>query len=147
MDSGGNVYAAGYIQGSEEFDFETWSFGGGGEGRNPSDLYDVDLVKLDSSGVPQWKQTFSGGSSSPQFEAVAVDSRGNVFAAGVISGKATNDFGGSSASGSSEGDNVLLVKYDSTERLNGRRASARELPIRSSSQWRSTLPAPCTLPV
>jgi outer membrane protein assembly factor BamB len=115
VDRNGSVYAAGYIEGNEQFDFETWSFGGGAEGTSASNLYDVQLVKLDSSGVPQWKQTVSGGSTSPQFESVAVDARGNVYVAGWARGSGTYSFGPDvEVPGYSPDYSALLAKYDAS---------------------------------
>jgi len=69
-------------------------------------------VKYDSSGVAQWARTVSAGSA--YFNSVAVDSSGNVYAAGVQNYDGTFTYGtGVSARGIERGNNVVLVKYDS----------------------------------
>ena len=80
VDSSNNVYLAG----------RTYSFGEG--------LYDMALVKYDSSGVQQWNHTW-GGSNWDEGRGVAVDSSNNVYLAGV-----TPTFGAGSA-------DMVLVKF------------------------------------
>ena len=63
VDSGGNIYCAGY----------TYSFGTGNS--------DALLLKYDSSGVFQWARTWNGGDTDEVY-AVAVDPWGNVYCAG-----------------------------------------------------------------
>jgi uncharacterized delta-60 repeat protein len=63
VDSGGNIYCAGY----------TDSFGAGSG--------DALLLKYDSSGALQWAKTWDGGSDDHLF-AVAVDSTGNLYLVG-----------------------------------------------------------------
>ena len=63
VDSSDNVYLSGW----------TISFGEG--------LFDMVLVKYDSSGVQQWNRTW-GGSSDDEGRGVAVDSSDNVYLSG-----------------------------------------------------------------
>ncbi len=66
VDSSGNVYVTGY----------TFSFGAG--------IYDVLLLKFDSSGSLLWQKTW-GGSSNDVGYGVAVDFSGNALVAGSVS--------------------------------------------------------------
>jgi hypothetical protein len=106
VDSSGNVHSAGHIYGTGSYTFGTGvSAAGSSSGTN------VALVKYDSSGTAQWTHTVSRGSGS-QFSSVAVDSGGNVHAAGHIYGTGTYTFGtGVSAAGTYGSYNVVLVKY------------------------------------
>jgi hypothetical protein len=68
----------------------------------------VDLVRT------IWARTVSAGSNNSQFNAVAVDASGNVYAAGSQGGTGAYTYGsGVSATGAYSYDNVVLVKYDS----------------------------------
>ncbi len=110
VDSSGNVYAAGFINGTSEINF--------GNGQTATGVISGDsllLVKYNSSGVAQWAKTVTSGSNSSRFYSVAVDSSGNVYAAGYINGTTAYDFGNSqTATGSYSGNNILLVKYNSS---------------------------------
>jgi hypothetical protein len=74
------------------------------------------LVKYNSTGVAQWAQTVTAGStSSENLFGVSAASDGSVYAAGYIDGSGTFNFGNSvTAIGAYAGENVVLVKYDST---------------------------------
>jgi len=64
--------------------------------------------------IPQtpWAQTVAAGSNQSDFSSVAVDSLGNIFAAGAIYGPAFFDFGfDATATAPYAGVNVVLVKY------------------------------------
>jgi hypothetical protein len=60
-----------------------------------------------------WARTVSTGTSLSEFYSIAVDSGGNVYAAGSIKFTGTYRFGsGVTAAGTyNSGDNVVLVKY------------------------------------
>jgi hypothetical protein len=111
--SDGSVYAAGYIYGTG-----TYNFGNGVTAAGTSTGKNIVLVKYNSSGVAQWAQTVTvtGGTSASFFNSVsAVASDGSVYAAGNISGTSTYNFGNSvTAAGASNGNNIVLVKYNST---------------------------------
>jgi hypothetical protein len=63
----------------------------------------------------RWVQTPTSASAASNFASVAVDSSGNIYAAGSIKGTGLFVFGDSaSAAGACSSMNVLLVKYDST---------------------------------
>jgi hypothetical protein len=109
VDSSGNVYAVGYQYGTGVF-----TYGAGVSATGTYSRTNVLLVKYDSNGTAQWAQTVSTGNNASQFEAVAVDSSGNVYAAGRQSGTGTYNYGnGVTAAGKYSGYNILLVKYDS----------------------------------
>jgi hypothetical protein len=111
VDSYGNVYAAGYQNGTDTFTY--------GTGISAQGIYSggssVVLVKYNSSGVAQWARTVSAGNSDSRFNAVAVDSNGNVYAAGYQKSSGVYTYETNvSAQGTSSGDyNVVLVKYNS----------------------------------
>jgi len=109
VDSSGNVYAAGYQTGSGNY---TYGTGISLEGRSGSSR--VVLVKYDSNGTTLWARTDSAGSGDSDFFAVAVDSSGNVYAAGQQYGTGTYTYDvGVVARGNADGNNVVLVKYNS----------------------------------
>ncbi len=107
-DSSGNVYAAGYITGTGQY-----SFGNGKIAQGTYTGQNIILVKYDSSGNAQWAQTATGGVNNSVFNSVAVDSSGNVYAAGYITGTGVYIFGNSKiANGTCTDRNIILVKYD-----------------------------------
>ena len=123
-DATGNVYAAGSIGGTDTYGFGNSVTATGSASLDPiADEVDpnVVLVKYNSSGVAQWAQTDTADNAS-RFRSVALDSVGNVYAAGSI-GENTVDFGhGITAMGIATHDQVfgfgkpgyvVLVKYDS----------------------------------
>jgi hypothetical protein len=72
-------------------------------------------VKYDSSGTAQWARSVVVGPAASSFNSVAVDSAGNVYAAGSQTDTGTFDYGnGVTAAGTSSVGNILLVKYDSS---------------------------------
>ena len=125
VDSSGNVYTAGEIEGTGTYVFGknvTTTGKAISEGMG-SMAFNAVLAKYDSSGVAQWAHTVTAGSIGSRFSSVTVDSAGDVYAAGSISGTATYDFGsGVTATGTAslsrftgpEIPNVILVKYNSS---------------------------------
>ncbi len=125
LDSSGNIYVTGEIDGTG-----TYNFGNNvtATGTATNDGYinppgNAVLAKYDSSGVAQWAKTVIAGSPDSGFSSVAVDSAGNVFAAGSIAGTGTYDFGnGITATGTASlgpigneaAGNSLLIKYNSS---------------------------------
>ena len=70
------------------------------------------LVKYDSSGIAQWARTVTTGGASSGFSSLAVDSMGNVYAAGTAYGPGPYDFGHGATVAADTGENYsLLVKY------------------------------------
>ncbi|OQB68623.1 MAG: Beta-propeller repeat protein [Spirochaetes bacterium ADurb.Bin133] len=113
VDSSGNVYAAGYQVSTGSYTY------GAGVSVAGSSAYrcNVVLVKYNSSGAALWaKSVTSGTSGESQFNSVAVDSSGNIYAAGYQVGTRSYTYGeGVSVAGSSTYSyNVVLVKYGAT---------------------------------
>ena len=111
VDSGGNIYAAGMVGNNSTYGFgnSITTSGGFSNGNN------ILLVKYNSSGVAQWAQTVSSASFTSSFNSVAVDTNGNIYAAGAVGNNSTYGFGNSitTSGGFSNGNNILLVKYNS----------------------------------
>lgn len=112
MDSSGNLYAVGFISGTGSY-----SFGNNVTAAGASSNSNAVIVKYNAQGVAQWARTVSGSSiglNNSTFSGVAVDSSGNVYAAGDQSGNVTYTYGSSaSATGAYNGPEAVLVKYDS----------------------------------
>ncbi|HOF01216.1 MAG TPA: hypothetical protein PLO40_01720 [Spirochaetota bacterium] len=110
VDSSGNIYAAGSQRGTESYTYgEGVSVAGSSSGRN------VVLVKYNSSGAALWAKSVTAGTNSSYFNSVAIDSSGNIYAAGNQEGTESYTYGeGVSVAGSSSGRNVVLVKYNSS---------------------------------
>ena len=103
--SDGSVYVAGSIQGTVDFGNSVTATGS-------DNNYCILLVKYNSSGVAQWAKSELGDSD---FYAVSVAPDGSVFAAGDFYGPGTHNFGnGVTATGTAVGNNILLVKYNSS---------------------------------
>ncbi|HQB62511.1 MAG TPA: InlB B-repeat-containing protein, partial [Spirochaetota bacterium] len=111
VDSSGNVYAAGYQRGTGSY-----TYGPGVSVAGTYSAYNVVLVKYNSSGTALWAKSVTAGNNRSQFNSVAVDSSGNVYAAGCQYGTGSYTYGeGVSVAGSySDSDNVVLVKYGAT---------------------------------
>jgi len=116
VDSSGNVYAAGYQYGNGTYTYAPGVSAPGVSAQGTASGENVVLVKYNSSGTAQWARTVSEGTNLSIFNAVAVDSSGNVYAAGYQYGNGTYTYApGVSAQGSgSYSNNVVLVKYDSS---------------------------------
>ena len=113
VDNDGNVYAAGYQEGNG-----TFNYGDGVTAKGAYNAsYNVVLVKYNSSGTALWARSTQTAPSESEFNAVAVDNDGNVYAAGYQDGGGTFNYGdGVTATGGygySLG-NVVLVKYNSS---------------------------------
>jgi len=105
VDSSGNVYAAGEQNGTGTYTYGSVSAQGSSTGKN------VVLVKYNSSGTAQWAKSVTGGSNRSTFYSVAVDSLGNVYAAGSQDGTGTLTYDtGVTASGAG----CVFVKYDTS---------------------------------
>ncbi|MFO1469476.1 MAG: hypothetical protein U1F27_00390 [Turneriella sp.] len=107
-DSSGNVYVAGYQVGTAVYGYA------GQNATGTSTFNNVVLVKYNSSGTTQWARSLAGGTNNAQFNALAVDTSGNIYAAGYQSGPGTYTYGSLPVTGTAGGANAVLVKYDST---------------------------------
>ncbi len=110
VDTGG-VYAVGYIAGVSSYGFGNSVTAAGPGAQNAV------IVKYDTTtGLAQWAQsTTCGLSRNSMFYGVAVDSTGNPYAVGTISGTTQIGFGNSvTATGPAAGTNAVMVKYDKT---------------------------------
>lgn len=106
-DLSGNVYVAGFQVGTASYGYA------GQNATGTSTFNNVVLVKYNSSGTTQWARSLTAGSNNAQFNALAVDTSGNVYAAGYQSGTGTYSYSSLPATGTAAGTNAVLVKYDS----------------------------------
>lgn len=111
IDNSGNIYAAGSIYGTGSFDF-----GNSIIVNSVYSGYSTILIKYNSSGAAQWAQTITEGNNDSFFLSVKVDNTdGSVYAAGVINGINSYNFGNNiSLTQSYNGNNMLLAKYNSS---------------------------------
>lgn len=107
-DTAGEVYAAGYVHGTETYDFgDGVTVAGTSTGKN------LLLVKYGPSGAAVWARSVVSGSADSVFSSLAVDGSGNVFVVGSIHGTGKYGFGnGITATGTSADDNLVAVAYD-----------------------------------
>ena len=108
-DLAGNAYAVGFSSGTEAVKL--------GNGLSVTGLgpETAVIVKYGSNGLALWARAVASGSGRTHYYAVAADTQGNVYAAGVSTGNEEFGFGGKvTVKGSAAKDsfNVLLVKYD-----------------------------------
>ena len=101
MDSSGNSYITGYFEGTVDF--------GGGDVTSAGNP-DIFVLKLDSSGVSQWANTY-GGTSTDRGYGIAVDSSGNSYITGYFEG--TVDFGGGDITATANSD-IFVLKLNSS---------------------------------
>lgn len=107
-DSSGNVYVAGFQVGTAVYSYA------GQNAAGTSTFNNIVIVKYSSAGVTQWARSLAGGTNNAQYNALAVDTSGNVYAAGYQMGTGTYTYGMQPAAGTASGTNAVLVKYDST---------------------------------
>ena len=101
VDSSGNSYITGYFEGTVDF--------GGGDVTSAGNP-DIFVLKLDSSGVSQWANTY-GGTSTDRGYGIAVDSSGNSYITGSFQG--TVDFGGGDITAIANSD-IFVLKLNSS---------------------------------
>jgi len=107
VDSSDYIYVAG-----EQYWYGSYTYGAGVSVAGPGST-NVVLVKYDTTGTALWARSVTGGGSNKSsFNSVAIDSSGNVYAAGYQYGSLS--YGeGVTATGISE-KSVVLVKYNSS---------------------------------
>ncbi|MBS0619707.1 MAG: hypothetical protein JSR44_16090 [Spirochaetes bacterium] len=117
-DSGGNVYAIGnQVGGGFTYGTQTPIA--------PAGYQTGVVVKYDSAGNAISAQTQSAATNSSAFNSGTTDSMGNIYVAGYQTGNGTFTYGTQSATGTYNGQNIIVVKYDST----------------GSAQWAKTVSA------
>ncbi|MEQ1906683.1 MAG: SBBP repeat-containing protein, partial [Pirellulaceae bacterium] len=102
-DSAGNVYTAGYFQGTVDFD--------PGSGTTPltsAGGTDIFVTKVDNSGALLWARSMGGGGTDAA-NGIAVDSTGNVYTTGSFNGTADFDPSGSVSNLVSAGSSDIFV--------------------------------------
>jgi hypothetical protein len=106
----GSVYAAGLITGTGIYNFgNTITATGTFSGQN------IILVKYNASGTTLWAQTIIAGINASNLSSVAVATDGSVYVSGIISGTGLYNFGKAvTAAGTFSGQNIILVKYNSS---------------------------------
>jgi hypothetical protein len=109
VDASGNVYAAGYQYGTGNYDY------GSGNITGTSPYSNAVLVKYDADGTVLWAKTITAGNLDSGFNAAAVDSSGNIYAAGAQLGNGAYNYGSGNITGSSYTTyNAVLVKYNAS---------------------------------
>ena len=109
VDSSGNLYAIGTINGNGSYTFSTGVTAAAGYAAGSNSV----IVKYDTTGAALWAKSVISASNLSSFQGVAADSSGNVYAAGIQYANGTYDYGnGVSAVGGYSGDyNAVIVKY------------------------------------
>ncbi|HQW03276.1 MAG TPA: SBBP repeat-containing protein, partial [Saprospiraceae bacterium] len=103
IDADGNVYVAGYFNGTADFEP-----GSGTTNLTSVGDYDAFLCKFDADGNFQWAIRL-GGTSADQVSDMAVDTAGNILLAGQFSGTADFDPGAGNLNLTSAGGNDIFV--------------------------------------
>ena len=138
VDKQGNIYVAGWVSGVES-DSNSRGEGtsldfGHGVQVQPADRDQVALLlKYGADGKPQWARVATKTDATVSFfHALALDGKGNVFAAGTLFAGGGIDLGqGVKVAGSYSGENALLVKYSSAGKAQWAR-STRSATLDSS---------------
>jgi predicted esterase len=94
VDSSGNSYVTGYTQGSLDE-------------QEITGLYDVFVVKYDSSGTKQWTRQLGASGTDTYGQGISVDSSGNSY----VTGDTRGSLDGQETTGSYD---VFVIKYDSS---------------------------------
>jgi hypothetical protein len=116
-----SVFVAGSIYGNTAN-----SFGGG---VNVAGAYaagaSILLVKYSSSGAAQWGHSAASATGLSRFASLALDPAGRLYAAGLLAGPGSYDVGNSIvATTASNGNEVLLTRYDSAGMCRGAQTAA-----------------------
>jgi hypothetical protein len=115
------IFVAGSIYGNTANSF--------GSGVNVAGAYaagaSILLVKYSSSGAAQWGHSATSATGLSRFASLALDPAGRLYAAGLLAGPGSYDVGNSIvASTTSNGNEVLLTRYDSAGMCHGAQTAA-----------------------
>jgi len=106
--SDGSIYVVGNIK-NGSYDFGNSITATGINSNN------IIIVKYNSSGTAQWAKTITSGTSASSYNGICYQSDMSIYAVGEIWGSDVYNFGnGVTATGTSAGRNIILVKYDYT---------------------------------
>ena len=116
VDSAGNAFTAGIIYGNGSFEFGDGSSSATSVTGKFNDSNAI-VAKYDTSGKALWAKTLFSASDKSQFDSIAVDSAGNVFAVGYVYNNGAFNFGDGSSSNTSITakqylENAIIVRYD-----------------------------------
>lgn len=117
-DASGNVYVAGYQDGTGTYTYGGQNANGAHAGPNAV------LLKFDSSGTAAWAKAPNVAPNQSVFSAAATDASGNIYAAGQQFGNAAFTYGSQGATGNWTANNAVLVKYDSSGTAQWARSTA-----------------------
>mgnify|MGYP002859805407 CR=1 FL=1 len=111
VDAAGNVYTAGYFNGTVDFN------PGAGSNTMTSSSQDAFISKLDANGNYVWAIKIAG-TSQEQVNDIAIDASGNLVVTGWFYGTVDFDPGaGTVALGNTAGSDIFVAKYDSNGAL------------------------------
>jgi PKD repeat protein len=110
-DGSGNVYLAGYFQGTVNF-ADDWA---GSETKASAGDTDIFIAKIGSDGSYFWTHRM-GGTGSDVANAVCADGTGNVYVAGSFEGSVNfaDDWAGSETKASAGDTDVFITKIDAS---------------------------------
>ncbi|MCP5501119.1 MAG: hypothetical protein H7A25_14520, partial [Leptospiraceae bacterium] len=106
VDSSGNIYAVGRLNGNG-----TFNFGGQTVQGNVASNFNAFIVKYDPNGNVLWAKSTTTAPDQSTFNKVSADAAGNAYAVGYINGASAFNFGGVTVQGSGSSYNALIVKY------------------------------------
>lgn len=129
-DSSGNTYAVGKIKGSSTYTFGSVTVAGA----NASD--NALIVKYNSAGTAVWAKSTTVAPNYSEFNGVAVDASGNVYAVGYIIGASQYDFAsGITVTAKASSGNAVLVKYNSSGAAQWARSTAAPASAAAQSSF------------
>lgn len=110
LDSSGNIYISGVINGSGSLDLGNSVTVNGNNGSQNGFV-----AKYSSSGVAQWAKSNTAATTTSYFDHIDLDSDSNIYLGGYLYSTGTVTLGPSiSATGSYTDTNMLFAKYDSS---------------------------------
>lgn len=107
VDGSGNIYAAGYQEGTSGFNYDSGLVSGSHTGNN------LVVVKYDATPTALWAKSIAATTANSLYNGVRLDSSGNVFAVGQQDGAVTANYGNSvTSSGFHSVNNPTIARYD-----------------------------------